>query len=96
LQESSDDAAGIEIRELKPQMAVLETTVRAIRLQVLSPHRVNAVAFHAVENRATPFRLKTGVIPTVIVDPQSEKKCRDHQAVDNGSGGQIEHGDPGR
>lgn len=64
----------------------------ARRFGRLPPGRVDLITSDAVKNRAPALGLETRMVAAIVVNPQSEEKRGHQQAVDDGSGSQIEHG----
>ncbi len=50
------------------------------------------IAADAVERPAPPLRLERAMIPAIIPEPESEEARADECAIDDGGGGEIEHG----
>jgi len=44
-----------------------------------------------MENRSPPLGLESGMVATVVEDPQPQKKPGQEEAVEDRSGGEIEH-----
>jgi hypothetical protein len=89
---------GVRKHGLSPEPgSVLEASVLIVATGTLTElgagmRRVKLVATNAVKDGLAALQLETGVFATVIIKPQAEKHRRDQQAVDDGSGGEIEHG----
>ena len=63
-------------------------TARTTGRIVLTTFRI---ATHTVKNRLPPFRLKSRMVPAIIIDPQHQEKHRKQEAINKGTGGEIEH-----
>ena len=53
---------------------------------------IKPVAADAMEGGLAPLPLKAGVIAAIIPEPERQENHRDERAVDDGGGGQSEHG----
>ena len=90
--ESSGDTRRDRDSYLKPKSTVGVTTMGAHRLGRLASCRIDLITPNAVKNRAPTLSLEARMIAAIVVDPQSKEERSHQQAIDDGSGGQIEHG----
>lgn len=80
-----------EFSRLEPQSRVLVAAFGTLRQLRAGWRGVERVAPNAMERRAPTFEFESAVVATIVPQPESEEHRGDEDAVDHGTGGEIEH-----